>query len=154
MRKKVAELLKRALQENDSLFLIDFTISETNHIRVIIDGDNGVTVEDCMLVSRAIENNLDREEVDFSLEVMSAGVSEGLKLPRQYSKNVGRDISIRTNASEKIEGTLVEVNEDAIKLTWKAREPKPVGKGKITVEKEAKLKYDEIAEAKVIITFN
>ena len=154
MRKKVEELLDEALQENDSLFLIDFTISEANHIRIIIDGDNGVTVEDCMLVSRAIEHNLDREEVDFSLEVMSAGVSEGLKLPRQYSKNVGRDISVKTTSSEKIEGTLVEVNDDSIKLTWKAREPKPVGKGKVTVEKEAVLKYDEIAEAKVIITFN
>ena len=154
MRKKVEELLNQTLQENDTLFLIDFSISEANHIRVIIDGDNGVTVEDCMLVSRAIENNLDREEEDFSLEIMSAGVSEGLKLPRQYAKNVGRDISVKTTSSEKIEGTLVEVNDDSIKLTWKAREPKPVGKGKVTVEKEAVLKYDEIAEAKVIITFN
>ena len=154
MRKKVEELLNQTLQENDTLFLIDFSISEANHIRVIIDGDNGVTVEDCMLVSRAIENNLDREEEDFSLEIMSAGVSEGLKLPRQYAKNVGRDISVKTTSSEKIEGTLAEVNDDSIKLTWTAREPKPVGKGKVTVEKEAILTYDKIAEAKVIITFN
>ena len=78
MREKVAELLENALEENKSLFLIDLNISEDNQIRVILDGDKGVTVEDCIAVSRAIEHNLDREEYDFSLEVMSAGVSEPL----------------------------------------------------------------------------
>ena len=153
MRKQVEELLNAALEENNSLFLIDFTISETNHIRVIIDGDDGVTVEDCISVSRAIEHNLD-EDLDFSIEVMSAGVSEGLKIPRQFAKNIGRNLAVKTTGSEKIEGTLVEANEETIKLTWKAREPKPIGKGKITVEKETVLPYKEIAEAKVMITFN
>ena len=88
MREKVAKLLENALEENKSLFLIDLNISEDNQIRVILDGDKGVTVEDCIAVSRAIEHNLDREEYDFSLEVMSAGVSEPLTLPRQYKKNI------------------------------------------------------------------
>ena len=86
MREKVAHLLEKALEENKSLFLIDLTITEDNQIRVIIDGDHGVTVDDCIAISRAIEHNLDREEVDFSLEVMSAGVSEPLSLPRQFKK--------------------------------------------------------------------
>ena len=86
MREKVTELLKNVLEENKSLFLIDLSISEDNQIRVIIDGDKGVTVEECIAVSRAIEHNLDREANDFSLEVMSAGVSEPLTLPRQYKK--------------------------------------------------------------------
>lgn len=86
MREKVAKLLEDALEENKSLFLIDLNISEDNQIRVILDGDKGVTVEDCMAISRAIEHNIDREEYDFSLEVMSSGVSEPLTLPRQYRK--------------------------------------------------------------------
>ncbi|WP_034259648.1 ribosome assembly cofactor RimP [Altibacter lentus] len=154
MREKVTQLLEQALEKNKSLFLIDYSISEANHIRVILDGDKGVSVEDCIAVSREIEHNLDREEVDFSLEVMSAGVSEPLKLPRQYKKNVGRTLKLRTKDDNAFEGTLVSATEEAITLQWKAREPKPVGKGKVTVQKETVLPYKDIAEAKVMITFN
>ncbi|MCH2490178.1 MAG: ribosome assembly cofactor RimP [Flavobacteriales bacterium] len=154
MQEKVLPLLEQALADNPSLFLIDVSISENNQIRVIIDGDNGVTVEDCIAVSRAIEHNLDREAEDFSLEVMSAGVSEPLTLPRQYKKNVGRKLKVKTEAGETIEGELTQSDEDTVTLQWKAREPKPVGKGKVTVQKEAVLPYKEIVEAKVMITFN
>ena len=65
MKKIVAELLEKALEENESLFLIDFSVSENNQIRVIIDGDKGVTVNDCIDISRAIEHNIDRDETDF-----------------------------------------------------------------------------------------
>jgi ribosome maturation factor RimP len=153
MREKVAHLLEKALEENKSLFLIDLTITEDNQIRVIIDGDHGVTVDDCIAISRAIEHNLDREEVDFSLEVMSAGVSEPLSLPRQFKKNIGRNLKVKTTNNEKIEGELIAANEENCTLTWTTREPKPVGKGKITVQKEANLPYKEIMEAKVMITF-
>lgn len=153
MREKVAQLLKSALEENKSLFLIDLNISEENQIRVILDGDKGVTVEDCMAISRAIEHNLDREEYDFSLEVMSSGVSEPLTLPRQYKKNIGRNLKVKTKNEEKIEGELISANEENCTLTWSAREPKPIGKGKVTVQKEAILPYKDIVEAKVMITF-
>lgn len=153
MREKVAQLLKSALEENKSLFLIDLNISEDNQIRVILDGDKGVTVEDCMAISRAIEHNLDREEYDFSLEVMSCGVSEPLTLPRQYKKNVGRNLKVKTKKEEKIEGELVAANDENCTLTWSAREPKPIGKGKVTVQKEVTIPYKEIVEAKVMITF-
>ena len=154
MRAKVTELLNQALEENPSLFLIDMSISTDNKIRIILDGDTGVTVEDCIAVSRAIEHNLDREEEDFSLEVMSAGVSEPLTISRQYKKNIGRNLKVKTDKGETIEGEIVQANEDAVSLTWKAREPKPVGKGKVTVQKEAVIPYNEIVEAKVMITFN
>jgi ribosome maturation factor RimP len=154
MRDKITELLNSALEKNDSLFLIELSISNSNQIHVIIDGDNGVTVKDCIAVSREIEHNLDREEYDFSLEVASAGVSEPLTIPRQYKKNVGRKLKIKTLAGDDIEGVLSIANQNEIKLQWKAREPKPIGKGKVTVNKEAVLDYKDIAEAKVMITFN
>lgn len=153
MREKVAELLENALEENKSLFLIDLNISEDNQIRVILDGDKGVTVEDCIAVSRAIEHNLDREQYDFSLEVMSSGVSEPLTLPRQFKKNIGRTLKVKTKNDEKIEGELISANDENCTLTWSAREPKPVGKGKVTVQKEATVPYKDIMEAKVMITF-
>lgn len=152
LQERVRNLLKEAFEENNSLFLISLNISDQNHILVVIDGDDGVAVNDCIAVSRKIENNIDREEIDYSLEVTSAGVSEPLKLPRQYKKNIGRTLEVTTN-SNKFEGELIEVDEEGIRLSWKAREPKPVGKGKHTVEKEAKLAFSEIGKAKVVITF-
>ncbi len=153
MREKVEQLLKNALEKNKSLFLIDLEISAENQIRVILDGDKGVTVEDCVEVSREIEHNLDREEFDFSLEVMSAGVSEPLTMPRQYKKNIGRSLKIKTKTGEKLEGELIAANDENCTLTWSQREPKPVGKGKVTVQKESVLPYKDIMEAKVMITF-
>jgi ribosome maturation factor RimP len=153
MREKVAQLLESALKKNKSLFLIDLNISENNQIRVILDGDKGVTVDDCIAVSREIEHNLDREAHDFSLEVMSAGVSEPLSIPRQYKKNIGRKLKIKTQQGDTLEGKLVSADDENCVLTWSVREPKPVGKGKVTVQKEAKLPYNDIVEAKVMITF-
>ena len=69
----VKELLQNCLSERDDLFLIDFEILSGNVIRIVVDGDNGVLVEDCMMISRAIEHNLDRDEYDLSLVVSSAG---------------------------------------------------------------------------------
>lgn len=154
MREKVKELVQQALDKNPNLFLIDLDISEDNRICVVLDGDKGVTVEDCIAVSREIEHNLDREEHDFSLEVMSSGVSEPLTMPRQYKKNIGRTLKIKTRSGETIEGELRHANENECTLVWKTREPKSVGKGKITVQKEAVLPYNDIAQAKVMVTFN
>ena len=109
-------------------------------------------MNDCIAVSRKIEHNLDREEEDFSLDVASAGVSAPLSMPRQYKKNIGRKLAVTTSEG-KVEGELVKLEDDKITLQWKAREPKPVGKGKVTVNKEAVLPLEEIKEAKVIITF-
>lgn len=151
-KEKVASLLNKALEENPSLFLIDFTVGGGNTIRVVLDGDNGINLQDCMNVSRAIEHNLDREEEDFSLEVTSAGATSPLELPRQYKKNIGRKLMVRIGGEE-LEGNLTNATEDTITLEWKAREPKPVGKGKITVQKKRDIAFSDIHEAKVIIKF-
>ena len=152
LKEKVEVLLSDALAENESLFLIDFSISADNSIHIVLDGDTGVTVEDCMMVSRAIEHNLDRETEDFSLEVASAGATSPLKLPRQYKKNVGRKLKVDT-FDESFEGNLTATTEKGIILEWKAREPKPIGKGKVTVQKKKEIDFSDIKEAKVVLKF-
>ncbi len=152
LKEKVQVLLDKALEEHPSLFLIDFTVGGDNAIKVVIDGDEGVNLKDCMNVSRAIEHNLDREEEDFALEVTSAGATSPLQLPRQYKKNLGRKLKVKTSNGE-FEGSLTQVDEAHITLEWKAREPKPVGKGKITVQKQQEIVFSEIEEAKVILKF-
>lgn len=153
LKEKVAHLLQEVLDENPNLFLISLDIQGNNEIKVVIDGDKGVTVEDCMAVSRKVEHNLDREEEDFALEVMSAGATSPLQLSRQYKKNIGRHLEVKTQEGNKIEGLMTEATDSGITLAWKTREPKPVGKGKVTVQKTETIAYNEIVQAKVMIKF-
>lgn len=148
----VQNLINEALEENKELFLIDFKISSGNKILITIDGDSGVPLSECVRVSRHVEHNLDRENEDFSLEVTTPGATSPFVNNRQYKKNVGRTLKVKTEA-EKFEGTLVNTSGEAITLEWKTREPKPVGKGKITVTKQVTIAYNDIKEAKVKINF-
>ena len=151
-KEKVNGLVVDGLLEKPSVFLIDLKITDSFKIIVNLDGDNGVALQDCIDISRFIENNLDREEQDFSLEVASVGVGSPLKMIRQYKKNVGRTLIVKL-ATETIEAELVEANDNFIILSWKARETKKIGKGKETVQKRQEIPYAEIKEAVVTVTF-
>ena len=151
-KEKVEQLLKESLQGKPEIFLVDLTITDSFKIIISLDGDNGVNLQDCIDISRAVENNIDREEQDFSLEVASVGVGSPLKFKRQYFKNVGRMLIVKLQ-SEKIEAKLVDANEEFITLEWQAREPKKIGKGKETVQKKLEIPYTDIKEAIVTVTF-
>ena len=151
-KEHVKQLVEVALSENDSLFLLSLEFLSDGKISIVIDGDNGVPLNECIRVSRAVEGSLDREEEDFSLEVSSPDVAKPLLVLRQYKKNIGRSLEVKTSES-KTEGKLIEVSDDTIVLQWSAREPKPIGKGKVTVEKSATLPYNSIVEAKVKLIF-
>ncbi len=153
-KERVKQLVREALEENKELFLIELTFSGDNKILVEVDGDEGVNLKECMRISRHVEHNLDREEEDFGLEVTSPDVANPLKVLRQYIKNIGRILTVKTKENKTVEGTLIEANENKISLKWKAREAKPIGKGKVTVEKTAEIEYSNIQEAKVKIIFS
>lgn len=148
----VRDLVEEALALNKDLFLIAIKISVNNKIQVVVDGDFGVPLSECIRISRNVEHNLDREEEDFSLEVTSPDISHPIMLQRQYKKNINRLLQVKT-ATDEFLGTLTQVTDDFIELQWKTREPKPIGKGKVTVQKTATFTYKEIKEAKVKIVF-
>ncbi|MGM5630377.1 ribosome assembly cofactor RimP [Apibacter raozihei] len=153
LKDKVDTLLNDFLQTRTDLFLISCKVSPLNQIEIIIDGDEGVSVQDCLDCSRAVENNLDREEEDFELSVYSAGISNPLELPRQYHKNVGRDLKITKVDGVEVEGVLTESTEEYVVLEWKERRPKQIGKGKETVELKEQIPYNDIKKAIIIIKF-
>ncbi|CAH0148259.1 ribosome assembly cofactor RimP [Chryseobacterium sp. WG14] len=152
-RKRIEELLNEFLETRKDLFLIDLKFSAGDDITVILDGDNGVSLQDCLDASRAVEFNMDREEHDFSLQVMSAGLSEPLSIPRQFKKNLGREIEVMLEDSSKIEGELSKVDEEKITLVLRYRKPKDIGKGKVDVEEEKEIPYSEIKKALAVIKF-
>ena len=141
---KVLELVNSALEGSDK-FLVNLKITPDNRIFIDIDGDNGVTIDDCIEVSRAVEGSLDREEEDFELNVSSAGADQPLKLTRQYRKNVGRELEVVTVDGEKAEGTLEDAGEDGIVLRTKGT--------KKQAPETLRYAYHDIKTARVAIKF-
>ena len=141
---KILELVNNALEGTDK-FLVNLKITPDNRIFIDIDGDNGINIDDCIEVSRAVEGNLDREEEDFELNVSSAGADQPLKLTRQYVKNVGRELEVDTVDGEHVEGTLENASEEGIVLRTagtKKRAPETV-----------RLAYRDVKSARVAIKF-
>lgn len=152
-KENIQKLLAEALSLQPDLFLIDLHIDDQSRVHVVLDGDNGVSLEQCIKVSRHIEHQLDREVHDFSLEVSSAGATHPLKMVRQYKKNIGRKLAVHTIDNDNFKATLTQADDDQITLEWKAREPKPIGKGKHTVVKQLQVPYNQIEKATVQIQF-
>lgn len=152
IKERVHSLLLSVLKEHESLFLIDLTVSPDARIKVVLDGDKDVSLKDCIAVSRSLERKLDAENLDFALEVTSPGAASPLTDPRQYRKHIGRKLQVRTQ-TEQYEGVLTRASDTEITLEWKAREPKPIGKGKVTVQKQLDIQLSDIVESKVKLTF-
>lgn len=154
-KKLVTELAEERMKERDNgLFIVELTISPANVIRLELDKhEGGVTVEDCVSVSRNIEHNLDRESQDFELHVSSAGLDKPLRVHAQYVKNIGRDLDIKLKSKEKTTGTLVEVADKGIVLERTEKQQIEGKKKKETVTVREELAFADIAEARIVISF-
>ncbi|MBT3647964.1 MAG: ribosome assembly cofactor RimP [Flavobacteriales bacterium] len=129
-----------------SMFIVELTVGSSNKIKIELDSLDGVNIDDCVGVSRHVEHQLDRDETDFELQVSSAGIDKPLRDKRQYTKNVGREIKVRTLSGDELKGKLVSATEE-IKLEL------PANKKKKLPVREATVAWEEIAETKVIISF-
>jgi ribosome maturation factor RimP len=154
-KKTVKRLVEERFAElGEELFIVDISINERNVINIFIDGFEGVTIEQCVSVSRNVEHNLDREEVDFELHVSSPGLSQGFVVKEQYVKYTGKSVEVVITASDKkLEGVLLEVGEEGIVLETSGREKVEGHKKKQLVVKKHNLKYDEIKSTKAVISF-
>ncbi len=104
----VKQLVDQWLEGKD-YFLVDIEISADNRIVVEIDHAEGVWIEDCVELSKFIEENLDREQADFELEVGSAGLGQPFKVAQQYINFVGKEVEVLDANGKKVKGTLTNV---------------------------------------------
>lgn len=116
--KDVENYLADILSDRAEHFLVDIRVKPINNIKVFIDGDNGVGIDDLVQYNKSLYHKIEEEGIfpdgDFSLEVSSPGLAEPLKLKRQYKKNKGRFVEVTTVNGEKIEGKLEDVNDSSI----------------------------------------
>ena len=154
-RKEIEGLVDERIQELDNgLYVVEMTISSTNVIRIEIDKINGgVTVADCVSVSRNVEHNLDREKADFELHVSSAGLDKPFRHINQYIKNVGRTINVVTKDGRTIEGEILKVADEKIILSAEEMQLLEGKKKKEKVEVIYEIMLTEIKEANIVISF-
>jgi ribosome maturation factor RimP len=111
----ILQLIDESIEGTD-IFLVDLKISSGNKISILVDAIGGLPITDCIKVSRGVENSLDRELEDFSIDVSSPGLDKPLKVFRQYEKNIDRSINITLNDEGVLNGTILNVDEPKIEL--------------------------------------
>jgi len=149
--KQIEDWLQVTFADNPALFLVSIKVKPTNNIKIFIDGDEGFPIDMCVRINRKlyklIEENEFYPEGDFSLEVSSPGIEEPLKLHRQYTKNIGRDIEIIFKDLSIKEGKLIAVAESDIILE------QTEGKGKKAVLQQLVIPLSNIKSTTVQIKF-
>jgi len=151
IEKRVRELVEEKIADKPDLFLVDVKMHSNGRLIVLLDGDNGIGIDDCVAVSRHVGFHLEEEnviETAYNLEVSSPGIDFPLSSPRQYAKNIGRTLGIKTTDGAKREGVLSALTEDAIVIEEKIKE-----KGKKAETVESIIPLDKITETKVLISF-
>ena len=150
-RKKIIQLVEEKL--TDDQFIVSISVSPTNQISVLLDSEKGVAINHCVQISRQIEENLDREEDDYELQVSSAGLGQAFKVYRQYVKNLEKEVEVVLADGLKIEGILKHVDETGFDLETSKMEKVEGNKKKQRVTQLHKIAFDKAKTVKNIIKF-
>ena len=146
-------VIQRMVEEklSDTMFIVDISVGLGNAISVVIDSDDGLSIDKCIEMSRHIEHQFDREVEDFSLEVSSPGLTQPFKVLRQYLKNLEKEIEIVTLKGDKLVGILKSADENSFFVELKSN-IKIDGK-KVVETKTMEFFPNEIKTVKPVITF-
>jgi ribosome maturation factor RimP len=150
-RETITELVTKHIK-GTSLFIVDIHVSRSNDIRILVDNQAGVSIPECVELSRAIESSLSRGEQVFNLEVSSPGLSEPLKVLPQYIKNIGREVEVITAEGQKHEGKLMRMTDNGLIIEEIVKNKEKKKRPEInTVEKE--FDFDRIRSTKVLVSY-
>jgi ribosome maturation factor RimP len=134
-------------------FIVEIIVHSNNSIFVAIDGYNGVSIDDCVKLSRAIESSFDREVEDFELEVSSAGLSEPFRVIEQYKKNIDKSIDILLKDGSKLAAKLVSVTDTGINVLIEKSVKIKESKKKQIVRENKLIELEDIKHSKLILSF-
>ena len=149
---KIEQLAALKLSEGTN-FIVKISVRQGNKIIILLDNDNGISISDCIEMSRYIETNLNREIEDFELNVMSPGLTEPFIVIRQYQKNIGKQVEVITKEGKKISGKILTVNEEGFELETRVKEKVERNKGKQLIISNINIIFNQIKETKLILSF-
>ena len=151
--KNVVENLVNTWLEGKDYFLTDLTISTDDRIVVEIDHKDGVWIEDCVALSRFIEDGLNRDEEDFELEVGSAGIGQPFKVHKQYEIHQGDTVEVLTAEGKKLIGTLTGVQPESFTVTITEKVKEEGKKRPVMKERDVVLNFADVKWTKYYIDF-
>ncbi|WP_291403942.1 ribosome assembly cofactor RimP [Daejeonella sp.] len=151
VEKRVTELVEEKIADRPDLFLVDVQMHGSGILSILVDGDNGVAISDCVAISRHVGFHLEEEntiEQAYRLEVSSPGIDTPLKSFRQFQKNINRSLKIKLKSGNAKEGKLIQVEESSVSIQESVKE-----KGKKAVLIETLIPFEDISEAIVLVSF-
>lgn len=149
---KIRKVAEQRLEGTD-LFVVDLKSSPANVVELLIDSDTSVAIEDCVALSRAINDEFDREVEDYELTVASAGIGQPLKIYRQYRKLTGKPVEVVLKNGTKIVAELREATPEIITLAYPEQVAVEGKKRKETVERIREYPLDEVKWTKEWLDF-
>ena len=138
---------EKALEING--FVVDVNISANNVITIFFDKNNGVLVDDCLVISKYIQEKFDKDIEDYELTVCSPGLTNPLKVKEQYIKNIGKEVSVKTNDGKRKTGILKNFETDLVLEVQKKKK----GSRKDYLLEDIAIPFEEIKETKLKINF-
>ena len=153
-KQKLAETVQRAIEGTD-LFIVDIRVSPADEIVVEIDSPEGVDIDTCARITRAIEADFDRDVEDYELEVGSAGLTAPMRVHGQFLKNIGNPVEVLTRDGRKLHGTLTGVADDTSTFTISTdvKVKEPGAKRPVVRAEELTLPVDECKYVRYEIKF-
>lgn len=151
-KEDIISIIKGVVSQKNA-FIVEVKVSSSNHITVEVDSFKGISIDDCVEISRLIENNLNRDIEDYELEVSSAGLSSAFKVVEQYHKNTRNEIEVIIKSGKKLTGILKQVNETGIVLETKTLKRIEGKKKKQEFVEELPLTFADIKSTKLVIHF-
>jgi ribosome maturation factor RimP len=145
-KKKLTSQIDAFLAGTDK-FLLSLSISKTNIIDVFIDGDTGVTIQDCIDLARAIEGEYDRDVEDFELRVSSVGVDKEFKLVRQLKKYLEKEIEFYLPDEKPFKAKLLSIEGDILRVE------QTIGKGKKKEIITKEIDFESAEKIKPLVKF-
>jgi len=145
-------IVEKEIAEKD-IFLVNIDVSPSNSITVKIDSKNGISIKECIQLNRFIENNFDRDEEDYQLEVSSPGIDQPFQVIEQYEKYVGKEIEIVLINGDKFNGILKSTNENEIELEIEKKISIVGKKKKEKVKEQRIINYKDMKSAKLKVMF-
>jgi len=151
-KKIIVELVEQWLEDKD-YFLVDVEISTDNRIVVEIDHADGVWIEDCVELSKFIEDHLDREKEDFELEVGSAGLGQPFKVAQQYHNFVGKEVEVLDADGKKVKGVLKSVDGNDFVVSVNEKVQVEGKKRPVKMDVDHAYQMDKVKYCKYVIKF-
>ncbi|MFB6306272.1 MAG: ribosome assembly cofactor RimP [Flavobacteriales bacterium] len=150
--KEIKSYINEAINGTE-IFLVDVKINVNNIVYIEVDEEDSISIEQCAELSRILNEKIGEKADEYEINVSSPGLSSPLKVMKQYEKNIGNKLNIKTQEGKKIKGKLEKVNNEQITLTARVKEKKKNSKVKNWVQKTVHLDINDIKEAKQVLPF-